>query len=77
MREYAQHLTALANAFVNDALPLTRAVRDPEDDMVVACALTVAADFIVTGDKDLLVLSTYGSIRIITPREFLDRVTRT
>src|SRR5471032_2765436 len=32
-----------------------RISRDPNDDIVLACALTAAADVIVSGDGDLLV----------------------
>lgn len=35
------------------------AIRDPEDRMILACAVGGNADFIVSGDKDLLVLKTY------------------
>jgi putative PIN family toxin of toxin-antitoxin system len=45
--------------------------RDPNDDHVIATALAVNADLIVTGDKDLLALSQYQSIRILTARAFL------
>jgi hypothetical protein len=45
--------------------------RDPNDDHVIATALAVNADVIVTGDKDLLELSQYQSIRILTARAFL------
>jgi len=46
------------------------ACRDKDDDNVLACAAAAAADYLVTGDKDLLQLGTYRRIRIITPREF-------
>ena len=45
--------------------------RDPNDEHVIATALAVNADFIVTGDKDRLELSQYQSIRILTARAFL------
>ena len=45
--------------------------RDPNDDHVIATALALNADVIVTGDKDLLALSQYRSIRILTARAFL------
>ena len=39
--------------------------RDADDDKFLACALSASADFIVTGDKDLLDLDKYKSVRII------------
>jgi uncharacterized protein len=54
-------------------LPHLRVVmRDPNDDMVVASAVRAGADYIVTRDKDLLSLSAYEGIRVVTPRQFLD-----
>lgn len=71
VREYVEHLSALAGALVHDPVPISGVVRDPEDDMIIACAATVGAEFLVTRDKDLLALGTYGTTRIVTPREFL------
>lgn len=45
--------------------------RDVKDDKFLACATEGKADYIVTGDKDLLVLKEYEGIKIVTPREFL------
>lgn len=57
-----------------DPAPLKRAVcRDPDDDTVLATAVTAKAGAIVTGDADLLVLRNYRRIDIITPREYLIR----
>jgi putative PIN family toxin of toxin-antitoxin system len=47
--------------------------RDPKDDFILECAEIGGADLIVTGDKDLLSLSNYGRIEIVTPRQYLDR----
>ena len=47
-------------------------LRDLKDTKVIACAVSVKADYIVTGDKDLLVLKKYEGIRISTPQAFLD-----
>lgn len=49
-------------------------VRDPKDAMVVAAALGGAADYLVTGDDDLLVLAGdphLGRLLIVTIHEFL------
>jgi putative PIN family toxin of toxin-antitoxin system len=54
------------------ARPLRRPVgRDPDDETVIACALAARADFIVSGDHDLLVLKAYRRIRIVTAAEAL------
>ncbi len=45
--------------------------RDPDDDMVIETALIGNCQYIVSGDKDLLVLGRYKDIRIITPTEFM------
>ena len=50
----------------------TRASRDPDDDWILATALTAHAVVIVTGDKDLLVLKSFQGIPIVTPRAFLE-----
>jgi len=46
--------------------------KDPADDRILECALAADAEFIVSGDSDLLDLKTYKGIAIITPRQFLD-----
>lgn len=42
---------------------------DPDDDWVIATALAGRADFIVTGDKPFLTVSSVGNLRIVTTRE--------
>jgi uncharacterized protein len=44
-----------------------RRCRDPRDDKFLELAIDGNADWIVTGDKDLLELSPYEAILIITP----------
>jgi putative PIN family toxin of toxin-antitoxin system len=44
--------------------------RDPSDDHILALAQLSQADYIITGDEDLLVLKTYGNIPIVLPRQF-------
>jgi len=46
------------------------ACRDKDDDNILACAVEAAAEYLVTGDKDLLLMKTFKGIRIVTPREF-------
>jgi uncharacterized protein len=47
------------------------ACRDPKDDLFLALAITVHADFIVSSDSDLLVLHPWRGIPILTPAQFL------
>ena len=47
------------------------ACRDPNDDHVLATAVAVKADVIVTGDKDLLTLDQFRTVRIVAARDFL------
>lgn len=47
--------------------------RDPDDDKFLACAVSASADFIVSGDRDLLDMDKYKSVRIISASEFLSR----
>ena len=47
--------------------------RDPDDDKFLGCAKDAKAMYIVSGDKDLLVLERFENIEIITAREFCDR----
>lgn len=44
---------------------------DPDDDMVVECALISRATHIVTGDKHLLSLTNYQDIAIVKAADFL------
>lgn len=48
--------------------------RDAKDDKFLACAVEAKADYIITGDEDLLDLKEYDGIKIVTPREFLGSI---
>ena len=47
-----------------------RICRDPFDDEILALAISNGVDYIITGDKDLLDLKDYQSIKILSPRQF-------
>ena len=50
----------------------TGATPDPDDEMILECALAGEADYIVTGDKKhLQALREFQNIRIVSPAEFL------
>ena len=78
-RKLAKHVTAtgltvsqLVAGFKRLAMTVSarqldeRVSRDIDDDAVLACALAARAQFIVSGDEDLLVLGTFKGIPIIT-----------
>ncbi len=44
----------------------------PEDDLILSAAVSAGADYLVTGDRQLLALGEYGGIPIVSPRSFLD-----
>lgn len=54
-------------------MPLkVRICRDPDDDIVLACAMSAQVDYIVSGDKDLLVLKVFENIPIVTAAQALE-----
>ena len=54
-------------------IPVIKVVaNDPNDNMVVACAIKAKAQYIVTRDDDILVIGKYKGIKIVTPEEFMD-----
>lgn len=64
--------TLRKNALITD---LTRSVQgvapDPDDDHVLAAALSGQASYVVTGDQALRSLGSHAGVRLVTPREFL------
>ncbi len=47
--------------------------RDPDDNKFLGCAKDSGAIYIVSGDKDLLILKRFGKTKIITAREFCNK----
>jgi predicted nucleic acid-binding protein len=64
----------VARAIEPAAINVPAALRDPDDVHVLACAVAAAADAIVTGDHDLLMLETFEGIPIIDVREAIRRL---
>ena len=59
-----------------EPLPLERpACRGPDDNWVLATAVAGQAEAIVTGDGDLLALSAYRGVAIMSPRQLIERLT--
>jgi len=51
--------------------PVPAYTRDPKDDKFVACAVAGDANYLITEDKDMLILEVVGDVRIVTPYDFL------
>lgn len=70
--EIHQWITDLAQAatMMSDAIELQAVQADPDDDVILACALEGDAEYLVTGDEHLLALKHFHGIRIITARQF-------
>lgn len=54
-----------------EAPGMLKACRDPDDDKLLEIAIVGRADYLVTGDQDLLILNPFQGIPIVTPAEFL------
>jgi uncharacterized protein len=48
--------------------------RDPNDNMILELAKETNVDYIVSGDKDLLVLEKFGNALIVDPKSFLEKM---
>lgn len=55
---------------IEHSLKVKDICRDADDDNIIACAVAAKADYLVTGDSDLLEIKDYQGVRIITPRDF-------
>jgi len=58
--------------------PLTVAVTGvathPEDDLILATAVASGASYLVTGDRNLRAVGRYRCVTLLSPREFLERL---
>ena len=62
------------NATIVSAYPLERSVsKDPDDDKFLACATSGKGSHVISGDKHLLDVLNYQGIKIVSPRQFVDK----
>jgi putative PIN family toxin of toxin-antitoxin system len=57
---------------VSITTPVYGVAAHPEDDLVLATAVSAHADYLVTGDAGLLRVVSYEGVRMLSPRAFLD-----
>ncbi|MEK9176595.1 MAG: putative toxin-antitoxin system toxin component, PIN family [Patescibacteria group bacterium] len=48
-------------------------LRDKTDNVILETAVVGACNFLITGDKDLLILNKYKNLSILNPSQFLDQ----
>jgi uncharacterized protein len=53
---------------------VVKASRDENDNYLLSLAKDIKADYLVTGDKDLLVLEKFNRTRIVTFSQFLETI---
>lgn len=78
--KFAKYITSFeVSLFINrytltvQIIPITTAIndcRDPKDNKFLDVAISGEADYLVSGDKDLLILHPYRNVSIITPGDF-------
>jgi predicted nucleic acid-binding protein len=66
------------DVYWNTGVPVTpqaviQACRDPDDNRVLECAVEGHAQYIVTGDRDLLKMEKFRGCEILSPADFLLR----
>lgn len=73
VQEIVKFLREHARIVVPASVP-AKACRDPDDRAVLGTAVAGEADYLVTGDGDLVSLGQYKTIPILTPRAFYDEL---
>jgi uncharacterized protein len=64
----------IERAVLIDVTESVQACRDPKDDKVLELALNGKAQYIISGDRDLLVLNPFRNVIVITADEFLKTI---
>jgi uncharacterized protein len=69
-REFLQSLGGVAERV--EVTAHVRVCRDPKDDHILALAQSGEANLVVTSDRDLPALDPFGTVRIVTPRAYVE-----
>lgn len=53
---------------------IEKVCRDPKDDFLLALSKQGKAHYLITGDKDLLELKLFSQTKILTPKQFKEKI---
>ncbi|MEZ4517137.1 MAG: putative toxin-antitoxin system toxin component, PIN family [Chloroflexota bacterium] len=70
MARFREILRTIAIPIATIKQEIPAVTRDPKDDYLLAYAVVGEADYLVTGDNDLLILGTVGMLQIVSPPVF-------
>jgi putative PIN family toxin of toxin-antitoxin system len=68
---YIKSIEEISNEIII-AVKIQGGSRDIDDNIILECGITGNADYIITGDDDLLVLKEFNGIKIVAPQEYLE-----
>ena len=74
-KEITEFLKEIALNIEIDAIP-QEICEDPDDAKVLALAEISNAEYLITGDKELLKIKEFGIAKILSPRQFWEAVKR-
>ena len=72
-REITEFLFESAKTTEIDNIP-QEVCKDPADARILALAQNSNAAYLITGDKELLTIKKFGSMKILSPRQFWETV---
>ena len=75
IRDITEFLSENATLIDVDDIP-QGVCRDPEDARILALAQKSGASYLITGDRDLLTIKKFASLKILSPRQFWEAVKR-
>ena len=70
LQEFVHLVSELGELIPPIGMEIPAVTRDPKDDYLLAYALIGEADYLMSGDADLLILEQIGELRIVSPRAF-------
>jgi len=74
VEEFITGIRTVSEACFDELPTISIIIRDPKDNIILACALKAKAHFIVSKDNDLLDLAQHGNIRILSTQSFLAEI---